>query len=160
MIGPTGVGKTEISRRLAKLTSSPFLKIEASKFTEVGYVGRDVESMIRDLVRMSVDMVKQEKVAEIVEKARANAEEKLLDILLPPPKKRDGSNGEEDDSKSHDTRPSSATDSSRTGRSISRSRRRQRRPSKSYRTPGSRRSASRSRSSSQAFWAAGRRGGG
>jgi ATP-dependent HslUV protease ATP-binding subunit HslU len=104
MIGPTGVGKTEISRRLAKLTSSPFLKIEASKFTEVGYVGRDVESMIRDLVRMSVDMVKQEKVAEIVEKARANAEEKLLDILLPPPKKRDDANGEEDDSKFHDTR--------------------------------------------------------
>jgi ATP-dependent HslUV protease ATP-binding subunit HslU len=104
MIGPTGVGKTEISRRLAKLTSSPFLKIEASKFTEVGYVGRDVESMIRDLVRMSVDMVKQEKVAGIVEKARANAEEKLLDILLPLPKKRDDANGEEDDSKSHDTR--------------------------------------------------------
>jgi ATP-dependent HslUV protease ATP-binding subunit HslU len=104
MIGPTGVGKTEISRRLAKLTSSPFLKIEASKFTEVGYVGRDVESMIRDLVRMSVDMVKQEKVAEIVEKARANAEEKLLDILLPPPKKRDDANGEDDDSKFHDTR--------------------------------------------------------
>jgi len=104
MIGPTGVGKTEISRRLAKLTSSPFLKIEASKFTEVGYVGRDVESMIRDLVRMSVDMVKQEKVAGIVEKARANAEEKLLDILLPLPKKRDDANGDEDDSKSHDTR--------------------------------------------------------
>jgi len=104
MIGPTGVGKTEISRRLAKLTSSPFLKIEASKFTEVGYVGRDVESMIRDLVRMAVDMVKQEKVAEIVEKAKANAEEKLLDILLPPPKKRDDANGEGDDSKFHDTR--------------------------------------------------------
>ena len=104
MIGPTGVGKTEISRRLAKLTSSPFLKIEASKFTEVGYVGRDVESMIRDLVRMSVDMVKQEKVAEIMEKARANAEDKLLDILLPPPKKRDDANGEGDDTKFHDTR--------------------------------------------------------
>ena len=104
MIGPTGVGKTEISRRLAKLTSSPFLKIEASKFTEVGYVGRDVESMIRDLVRMAVDMVKQEKVAEIVEKAKANAEEKLMDILLPPPKKRDDANGEGDDSKFHDTR--------------------------------------------------------
>ena len=104
MIGPTGVGKTEISRRLAKLTSSPFLKIEASKFTEVGYVGRDVESMIRDLVRMSVDMVKQEKVAEIVEKAKANAEDKLLDILLPPPKKRDDEDGEGDDSKFHDTR--------------------------------------------------------
>jgi ATP-dependent HslUV protease ATP-binding subunit HslU len=104
MIGPTGVGKTEISRRLAKLTSSPFLKIEASKFTEVGYVGRDVESMIRDLVRMSVDMVKQEKVAEIMEKAKANAEDKILDILLPPPKKRDDANGEGDDSKFHDTR--------------------------------------------------------
>jgi ATP-dependent HslUV protease ATP-binding subunit HslU len=104
MIGPTGVGKTEISRRLAKLTASPFLKIEASKFTEVGYVGRDVESMIRDLVRMSVDMVKQEKVAEIVEKAKANAEDKLLDILLPPPKKRDDAEGEGDDSKFHDTR--------------------------------------------------------
>ena len=104
MIGPTGVGKTEISRRLAKLTSSPFLKIEASKFTEVGYVGRDVESMIRDLVRISVDMVKQEKVAEIVEKARANAEEKLLDILLPPPKRRDDASEEEDETRFHDTR--------------------------------------------------------
>ncbi|HPW17533.1 MAG TPA: ATP-dependent protease ATPase subunit HslU [Candidatus Aminicenantes bacterium] len=90
MIGPTGVGKTEISRRLAKLTSSPFLKIEASKFTEVGYVGRDVDSMIRDLVRISVDMVKQEKIAEILEKARAGAEERLLDILLPPPRRRGG----------------------------------------------------------------------
>jgi len=84
MIGPTGVGKTEISRRLAKLTSSPFLKIEASKFTEVGYVGRDVESMIRDLVRISVDMVKQEQIEEIKEKAERNVEEKILDILLPP----------------------------------------------------------------------------
>ncbi|MBP1770079.1 MAG: heat shock protein HslVU, ATPase subunit HslU [Candidatus Aminicenantes bacterium] len=106
MIGPTGVGKTEISRRLAKLTSSPFLKIEASKFTEVGYVGRDVESMIRDLVRISVDMVKQEKVAEIVEKARAAVEEKLLDILLPPaPKKRDdAAAGEEEETSFRDTR--------------------------------------------------------
>jgi ATP-dependent HslUV protease ATP-binding subunit HslU len=104
MIGPTGVGKTEISRRLAKLTSSPFLKIEASKFTEVGYVGRDVESMIRDLVRISVDMVKQEKVAEIVEKARANAEEKLLDILLPPPKRHDEAAGADEETRFHDTR--------------------------------------------------------
>jgi ATP-dependent HslUV protease ATP-binding subunit HslU len=104
MIGPTGVGKTEISRRLAKLTFSPFLKIEASKFTEVGYVGRDVESMIRDLVRISVDMVKQEKIAEIVEKARANVEEKLLDILLPPPRKRDDAAGDEDEIRFHDTR--------------------------------------------------------
>ena len=84
MIGPTGVGKTEISRRLAKLTSSPFLKIEASKFTEVGYVGRDVESMIRDLVRISVDLVKQEQIEVIRGKAERNVEEKILDILLPP----------------------------------------------------------------------------
>lgn len=84
MIGPTGVGKTEISRRLAKLTSSPFLKIEASKFTEVGYVGRDVESMIRDLVRISVDLVKQEQIKVIWGKAERNVEEKILDILLPP----------------------------------------------------------------------------
>jgi len=104
MIGPTGVGKTEISRRLAKLTSSPFLKIEASKFTEVGYVGRDVESMIRDLVRISVDMVKQEKIAEIVEKARANAEEKLLDVLLPPPKRVDETAETEEETRAHDTR--------------------------------------------------------
>ncbi|MBE0461074.1 MAG: ATP-dependent protease ATPase subunit HslU [Candidatus Aminicenantes bacterium] len=83
MIGPTGVGKTEISRRLARLTSSPFLKVEASKFTEVGYVGRDVESMIRDLVRISVDMVKSEKAEEIKEKAERNAEERILDILVP-----------------------------------------------------------------------------
>lgn len=89
MIGPTGVGKTEISRRLAKLTSSPFLKIEASKFTEVGYVGRDVESMIRDLVRIAVDMVRQEKVEEIREKAEKNVEEKLLELLLPSSKRRD-----------------------------------------------------------------------
>ena len=93
MIGPTGVGKTEISRRLAKLTCSPFLKIEASKFTEVGYVGRDVESMIRDLVRISVDMVKQEKIAEIEGKARAAVEERLLDILLPPAPRRDEASG-------------------------------------------------------------------
>jgi ATP-dependent HslUV protease ATP-binding subunit HslU len=104
MIGPTGVGKTEISRRLAKLTSSPFLKIEASKFTEVGYVGRDVESMIRDLVRISVDMVKQEKVAEIEEKAIGNVEEKLLDLLLPPLRKPDGTSGDEEDQRFHDTR--------------------------------------------------------
>lgn len=84
MIGPTGVGKTEISRRLAKLTSSPFLKIEASKFTEVGYVGRDVESMIRDLVRIAVEMIKTEKMEEVREKAERNVEEKLLDLLVPP----------------------------------------------------------------------------
>lgn len=89
MIGPTGVGKTEISRRLAKLTSSPFLKIEASKFTEVGYVGRDVESMIRDLVRIAVDMVRQEKIEEIREKAERNVEDKLLELLLPSSRRRE-----------------------------------------------------------------------
>ena len=85
MIGPTGVGKTEIARRLARLTNSPFLKVEASRFTEVGYVGRDVESMVRDLVEVSIDMVREEKVDEIAEKAEQNAEERLLDLLLPPP---------------------------------------------------------------------------
>jgi ATP-dependent HslUV protease ATP-binding subunit HslU len=82
MIGPTGVGKTEIARRLARLANSPFLKVEATKFTEVGYVGRDVESMIRDLVEIAVDMVRIEKIAEIEEKAERNAEERILDILL------------------------------------------------------------------------------
>jgi ATP-dependent HslUV protease ATP-binding subunit HslU len=84
MIGPTGVGKTEIARRLARLANSPFLKVEASKFTEVGYVGRDVESMIRDLVEISIDMVRNEKLEEVVDKAEANAEERILDLLLPP----------------------------------------------------------------------------
>ena len=84
MIGPTGVGKTEIARRLARLANSPFLKVEASKFTEVGYVGRDVESMIRDLVEIAIDMVREEKLDEVAEKAEANAEERLLDLLLPP----------------------------------------------------------------------------
>ena len=84
MIGPTGVGKTEVARRLARLAQSPFIKVEASKFTEVGYVGRDCESMVRDLVELSVDMVREERLIEIREKARANAEERLLDLLLPP----------------------------------------------------------------------------
>ncbi|MFB3915857.1 MAG: ATP-dependent protease ATPase subunit HslU [Terriglobales bacterium] len=83
MIGPTGVGKTEIARRLAKLTNSPFLKVEASKFTEVGYVGRDVESMIRDLVEIAIDMVREEKLEDVSDKAELNAEERLLDMLLP-----------------------------------------------------------------------------
>jgi len=104
MIGPTGVGKTEISRRLAKLTASPFLKIEASKFTEVGYVGRDVESIVRDLVRMGVDMVKQEKMEEVQEKAVANVEEKLLDLLLPPLRRRDNSVSEEEYQRFNETR--------------------------------------------------------
>jgi ATP-dependent HslUV protease ATP-binding subunit HslU len=88
MIGPTGVGKTEIARRLAKLTNSPFLKVEASKFTEVGYVGRDVESMIRDLVEIAIDMIREEKLEDVADKAELNAEERLLDLLLPPPTPR------------------------------------------------------------------------
>ena len=84
MIGPTGVGKTEIARRLARLAQSPFIKVEASKFTEVGYVGRDVESMVRDLVEIAVDMVRAERVEEVRDKARVAAEERLLDLLLPP----------------------------------------------------------------------------
>ncbi|MCC7010408.1 MAG: ATP-dependent protease ATPase subunit HslU [Acidobacteria bacterium] len=84
MIGPTGVGKTEIARRLARLAQSPFLKIEASKFTEVGYVGRDVESMVRDLVEIAVKMVREEREVEVRERARQAAEERLLDLLLPP----------------------------------------------------------------------------
>src|ERR1044072_4855312 len=83
MIGPTGVGKTEIARRLAKLANSPFLKVEASKFTEVGYVGRDVESMVRDLVEIAIEMVREEKLEDVADKAELNAEERLLDLLLP-----------------------------------------------------------------------------
>ncbi|MBI4905792.1 MAG: ATP-dependent protease ATPase subunit HslU [Acidobacteria bacterium] len=84
MIGATGVGKTEIARRLAKLANSPFLKVEASKFTEVGYVGRDVESMIRDLVEIAIEMVREERLDEVADRAERNAEEKLLDLLMPP----------------------------------------------------------------------------
>ncbi len=95
MIGPTGVGKTEIARRLATLVNAPFLKVEASKYTEVGYHGRDVESMIRDIVEISVNMVKTEKMEEVKQKAEKMAEERLLDLLLPLPpktnlKKEDG----------------------------------------------------------------------
>src|SRR5690349_2714464 len=90
MIGSTGIGKTEIARRLARMSNSPFLKVEASKFTEVGYVGRDVESMIRDLTEISVDLTRQEKVEEIADKAELNVEERILDILLPPPKSSSG----------------------------------------------------------------------
>ena len=86
MIGSTGVGKTEIARRLARMSNSPFLKVEASKFTEVGYVGRDVESMIRDLTEIAVEMTREEKIEEITDKAELNVEERILDLLLPPPK--------------------------------------------------------------------------
>src|SRR6516165_984599 len=84
MIGPTGVGKTELARRLAKLANSPFMKVEASKFTEVGYVGRDVESMIRDLVDIAIDMIREERLDEVADRAEANAEDRLLDLLMPP----------------------------------------------------------------------------
>ncbi|RMF59546.1 MAG: ATP-dependent protease ATPase subunit HslU [Calditrichaeota bacterium] len=90
LIGPTGVGKTEISRRLAKLANAPFIKVEASKFTEVGYVGRDVESIIRDLVDIAVNMVREEKKESVQDKAREQAIERLLDILLPAPNSRTG----------------------------------------------------------------------
>jgi ATP-dependent HslUV protease ATP-binding subunit HslU len=88
MMGPTGVGKTEIARRLAKLARAPFIKVEASKFTEVGYVGRDVESMVRDLTELAVSMVREEKTAEVEAKAEANAEDRLLDLLLPSQRRR------------------------------------------------------------------------
>src|ERR1700689_4304721 len=85
MIGPTGVGKTELARRVAKLANSPFLKVEGSKFTEVGYVGRDVESMIRDLVEIAIEMVREEKLEDVADRAQKQAEERLLDLLMPPP---------------------------------------------------------------------------
>src|SRR5512132_4088190 len=85
LIGPTGVGKTEIARRLAKLAGAPFVKVEASKFTEVGYVGRDVESMVRDLVESAIDMVRTERESEVDDLANERVDERLLDLLLPPP---------------------------------------------------------------------------
>lgn len=103
LIGPTGVGKTEISRRLAKLADAPFIKVEASKFTEVGYVGRDVESIIRDLTDIAINMVRAEKEKEVREKARERAKERLLDILLPPPPTKSTSVlGEDDEQKSYE----------------------------------------------------------
>ena len=97
MIGPTGVGKTEIARRLAKLSKSPFIKVEASKYTEVGYVGRDVESMVRDLVELSKGMIKEEMEVVVREKAREQAVERLLDLLLPPPPGHAGKTGFDSD---------------------------------------------------------------
>ena len=97
MMGPTGVGKTEIARRLARLSRSPFVKIEATKYTEVGYVGRDVDSMIRDLVEMAVEMVREEKVRMVQQRAEQNAEDRLLNILMPPQEAEDG--GKEDSTK-------------------------------------------------------------
>ncbi|RMG50055.1 MAG: ATP-dependent protease ATPase subunit HslU [Acidobacteria bacterium] len=96
MIGPTGVGKTEIARRLARLSNSPMIKVEASKYTEVGYVGRDVESMIRDLVEIAVEMIRAEKIEEVQEKAEHNVEERLLDLLLPMPRRRRRTSPSED----------------------------------------------------------------
>ena len=95
MIGPTGIGKTEIARRLARLVRSPFLKVEATKYTEVGYVGRDVESMVRDLTDISVDLIKQEKMQQVQSDAERNAEERLLDLLLPPSGTSSGFTNEE-----------------------------------------------------------------
>jgi len=104
MIGATGVGKTEIARRLSKLSNSPFLKVEASKFTEVGYVGRDVESMIRDLVEIAIDMVREEKLDDVADKAEQNTEERILDLLLPPnPAASKGSGSPEEIDKAHET---------------------------------------------------------
>jgi ATP-dependent HslUV protease ATP-binding subunit HslU len=96
MIGPTGVGKTEIARRLARLAQSPFVKVEASKFTEVGYVGRDVESMVRDLVELGIDMVREERIEEVRSKAVQNAEDRLLDLLLPPTRPTSSTGPDED----------------------------------------------------------------
>ena len=95
MAGPTGVGKTEIARRLASLTQAPFIKVEASKFTEVGYHGRDVESMVRDLVDQSVSMVRGEQAKIVTEKAEAATEDRLLDLLLPDSEEHDGEHDEE-----------------------------------------------------------------
>jgi len=97
MIGPTGVGKTEVARRLARLANAPFLKVEASKFTEVGYVGRDVESMIRDIMEISLNIVKSEHMEKVQEKAKVLAEDRVLDLLLPPLKPIRGASGEEQD---------------------------------------------------------------
>jgi ATP-dependent HslUV protease ATP-binding subunit HslU len=116
MIGSTGVGKTEIARRLARMSSSPFLKVEASKFTEVGYVGRDVESMIRDLTEIAVEMTREEKIEEIADQAELNVEERILDLLLPPPKSSfSGGYFDFDETESTESQPPPAANES-TGR--------------------------------------------
>src|SRR5437660_6443147 len=103
LIGPTGVGKTEIARRLAKLAGAPFIKVEASKFTEVGYVGRDVEGMVRDLVESAIDMVRGEREGEVEDLANERVDERLLDLLLPPPPKpADGTHKDASDSNGGD----------------------------------------------------------
>ncbi len=110
MIGSTGVGKTEIARRLARMSNSPFLKVEASKFTEVGYVGRDVESMIRDLTEIAVEMMRAEKIDEIADKAELNTEERILDLLLPPPTRPSASYFDFEESETGGASPSPADD--------------------------------------------------
>ena len=152
MIGPTGVGKTEIARRLARLAQSPFIKVEASKYTEVGYVGRDVESMVRDLTELAVDMIREERVAEVREKARQAAEERVLDLLLPPlpPRARLRRAGGEHSragasARARSCASSCATAASTRSRSRSTSARRAFRPSRSSPVPRSRKSTSTSR---------------
>jgi ATP-dependent HslUV protease ATP-binding subunit HslU len=102
MIGPTGVGKTEVARRLAKLANSPFLKVEATKFTEVGYVGRDVDSMIRDLVEVAIDMIREEKLELVADRAEINAEERMLDLLMPPQPQQEGAPPEDTSEKTRE----------------------------------------------------------
>src|SRR3954467_12882907 len=104
MIGPTGVGKTEIARRLAKLANAPFVKVEATKFTEVGYVGRDVDSVVKDLVEVAVKMAREEETAKVRERAGDAAEERLLDALLPQPKMMGFSTDPEPNARDQDTR--------------------------------------------------------
>src|ERR1700755_3420104 len=104
MIGPTGVGKTDIARRLAKLANAPFVKVEATKFTEVGYVGRDVDSIVKDLAEVAVKMARDEEVAKVREKARDSAEERILDALLPQPKMMGFSTDPEPSARDQETR--------------------------------------------------------
>ncbi|HVC93864.1 MAG TPA: AAA family ATPase, partial [Pirellulales bacterium] len=112
MIGPTGVGKTEIARRLAKLTGAPFIKVEATKYTEVGYYGRDVESMIRELVENAIGLVRESERAKVEAEARRRAEDRLLDLLAPPPARRDGDDNknDDDDDDDDDDEPNSEND--------------------------------------------------